>query len=238
MDLEKVFVPLRLAPECVHKISSSIIKFQGKLSQLDIRDFLRIKLDTEPLYRSIAIIGPPGAGKTTLSQHLSLTYSKEQLFNKSLSKDILFPIILYFKEKEVVEAIVRSKVDLAELINQQEFIKTLNPPKNWIESKLNSEKCLVLLDGLDEIASKSERKKISFWLEKQIEKYSKTRFIITSRPFGYRDAPVDNIKIILEVQPFNQEQATGLRRDSLSQNQGMVSRAYSRQSVANKRQLI
>ena len=56
------------------------------------------------------------------------------------------------------------------------------------------------------VASKKQRQAVSEWVNQQINKYRKANFILTSRPFGYLNAPVDDVKTILDVQPFNLSQ--------------------------------
>ena len=59
-------------------------------------------------------------------------------------------------------------------------------PPEWIEHRLNKGKCLVLLDGLDEVADPEQRQQVVQWVEQQMIAYGKNRFVVTSRPFGYR----------------------------------------------------
>ncbi|MGF1486380.1 MAG: GUN4 domain-containing protein, partial [Prochloraceae cyanobacterium] len=218
LELEKVFIPLKLVQESVDNVSSKIIGFTGKDKQFTIWDILNKHLAQNRVCR-LAIIGPPGSGKTTLVQHLRLTYANAELFKKYLSSQRLFPIILYLKEEKVGESIANHSIDLLELIEKQELIQKLDVPRDWIESKLNTKDCLILLDGLDEIGSKTKREKVSKWLEKQIEKYSNIHFIITSRPFGYRNNPVKNIRFTLEVQPFNLKQMHSFLENWYLQNE-------------------
>ena len=68
LDLEKLFVSLRVAPESPDCISSAMIQAEKQKGKLSIWDFLA--KSKEPSYRCIAIIAPPGAGKTTLLEHI------------------------------------------------------------------------------------------------------------------------------------------------------------------------
>jgi hypothetical protein len=92
--------------------------------------------------------------------------------------------------------------DLATLIEQQESIKKLNP-QGWFKWNLDRGKCLVMLDGLDEVADESQRQKVSQWIDRQMQNYPKTPFLLTSRPFGYRSAPLAQVGTVLEVKPFS-----------------------------------
>ncbi|WP_414551865.1 hypothetical protein [Anabaena sp. CCY 0017] len=56
---------------------------------------------------------------------------------------------------------------------------------------LNNGKCLVMLDGLDEIGDDEERRKVSNWVSQQLRGYKqKLPFILTSRPQAYNQAPL------------------------------------------------
>lgn len=65
----------------------------------------------------------------------------------------------------------------------------------------------MLLDGLDEIADTAQRQQMVDWVQHQMPAYPKNRFVITSRPLGYRSNPLDRVAV-LEVQPFTFEQVT------------------------------
>ncbi|MCY7276283.1 MAG: SUMF1/EgtB/PvdO family nonheme iron enzyme [Phormidesmis sp. CAN_BIN44] len=63
-----------------------------------------------------------------------------------------------------------------------------------------------MLDGLDEVADESQRRRVSGWVDRQMQTYPKTAFILTSRPFGYRSAPLNQVGTVLEVKPFSLNQ--------------------------------
>jgi hypothetical protein len=78
-------------------------------------------------------------------------------------------------------------------------------PGSWFGRQLRLGRCLVMLDGLDEIADPEARKQVVQWVEAQKLSYPKTRFIVTSRPFGYRGNPLSGVTV-LEVRPFGKGQ--------------------------------
>lgn len=79
------------------------------------------------------------------------------------------------------------------------------PPTGWLERKLSRGQCLILLDGLDEIADPQQRQAVVTWVERQMIQYSSNRFILSSRPFGYRDNPLERVAVF-EVKPFSNNQ--------------------------------
>src|SRR5262249_46596363 len=75
--------------------------------------------------------------------------------------------------------------------------------KKWVKRKLSSGACVLLLDGLDEVAELDLRKTVSSWLDQTLSsrRYRKNLFIVSARPGGYRSAPLERVRV-LEVQPF------------------------------------
>ena len=203
LDIEKVFVPLRIAPETLDRISAAIIQTSGKADHHSIWDFL-VASKKEPAYRRMAIIASPGSGKTTLLEHLTLTYAKNTQRLQHPQAPRLIPILLYLRD--VQQVIADQQPNLVILLEQQESIYKLKPPPRWFENILRRQQCLVMLDGLDEVADFQIRQSVSRWVNQQIQDYPNAIFILTSRPFGYKSASVQEIKTIVDVQPFNLEQ--------------------------------
>lgn len=78
-------------------------------------------------------------------------------------------------------------------------------PSEWFERRLKQGNCLVMLDGLDEVVDPMIRKQVVAWVEHQIVVYPKNRFILTSRPHGYLENPL-NRATVLEVMNFGGDQ--------------------------------
>ena len=202
-ELEKVFVPLRVSPESVVKISSELIQARESSEGLQIWQFLAASRHQNNC-RSIAIIGAPGSGKTTLLEYLTLVYAQNNQRKYYRQAPKLIPILLYLRD--IAETIYSNQPSLAKLIEQQESIEKLKPRDNWFEEQLQYKRCLVMLDGLDEVADLNQRQAISSWLDKQIRDYPQAIFLLTSRPFGYENASVQEIGTVLDVRPFSLKQ--------------------------------
>ncbi|MGK7897970.1 MAG: NACHT domain-containing protein, partial [Xenococcus sp. (in: cyanobacteria)] len=205
LDLENVFVSLQVVPEIPDNVRGSMISRRVEESNQEIWDFLAQSSKKEfQAFRRLAVIGPPGSGKTTLLKHLTLIYAKKR--NQDYNAPKLIPVLLYLRD--IRQLIIAEPLpNLPQLIRQHiqnlPAPETLNPPENWIEDQLKIGKFLVMLDGLDEIADSVERIKVSQWVNRQMTSYRKNLFILTSRPHGYRSAPIDQVGTVLEVLPFN-----------------------------------
>ncbi len=208
LDLEDVFVPLRVDPEIPENIPGGMISAHIDTESQTIWDFLAQTTKKKfSNYRRLAVIGPPGSGKTTLLRHLTLTYAKKHQGKYKAPKFI--PILLYLRDIRNL-IVVEPPPSLPQLI--QEHIRNLpapqalTPPPRWVEEQLNTGNLLVMLDGLDEVADESQRQQVSHWVNQQMQIYRQAAFIITSRPHGYKSAPVEQVGTVLEVLPFNSEQ--------------------------------
>lgn len=199
LDLDQVFVSLQVAPESLNQVSSGMLRPRSTTNRLDIWDFLA-KAGKDRTDCRLAILGPPGSGKTTLLEYLTLTFAHNRQRQQHRQAPALIPVLIYLRD-------VRDKITskqpptLAELIHQQPLVKELQPRPSWFDSKLKQGRCLVMLDGLDEVADEAQRQQVSHWVDRQMQTYP-TPFIVTSRPFGYRSAPLERVRAMVEVQPF------------------------------------
>ncbi|MGJ3251090.1 MAG: NACHT domain-containing protein [Elainellaceae cyanobacterium] len=224
LALDKIFVPLGVATQVAEQASSAMIQPTRTAHQSTIWDFLARSADQQS-YRRIAVIGPPGSGKTTLLVHLALTYAKNAQRRQHRQAPRLVPILLSLRD--VREAIARDRPSLAALIKQQPAIRQLNPKQRWFETRLTQGKCLVMLDGLDEVANETQRQQISAWVDQQMRNYPTSCFILTSRPAGYRNASLTEEGIALESQPFTLEQMQQFIRNWYVQTE-LISRPVQR----------
>ena len=54
------------------------------------------------------------------------------------------------------------------------------------------------------MADGGQRRALSQWVDQQIKTYPRCRFVITSRPEGYKSAPLERANVV-EVQNFDWE---------------------------------
>jgi energy-coupling factor transporter ATP-binding protein EcfA2 len=211
IEIQQVFVDLRIAStRNLQHANFDPIALKELAGTRPLWDFLRSAKGNKNV---LAIVGAPGCGKTTMLQHVALTFAANK--QRQYGFPPLVPIVLFLRNhvEQILaknqSAITNRQPSLAELaydhFSHRENYPNLNPPQQWFAQKLRQGKCLVLFDGLDEVADAEDRKKLSAWIEEQIAAYPRCRFIITARPQGYLSAPVKAAQM-LEVQPFNAAQ--------------------------------
>ena len=215
LDLEKVYVELR-ASACPAGHSEMLVANEERPTQLRegthaVWRFMRdIQRSDHPL--ALAIIGAPGSGKTTLLRHVLIVLAKNRQRRYRLRARL--PVLLELRR--VQREITRRKKDLVPLeeVIEKHLADTkaypgLNGkiPKGWFKRELRRGGCLILLDGLDEVASDDTRKAVSEWVDNQLRRDigRKNVFVVTSRPQGYRTAPLERAQV-LEVQIFTPRQ--------------------------------
>ncbi|MGK7874891.1 MAG: GUN4 domain-containing protein [Xenococcaceae cyanobacterium] len=207
LPLKDVFVPLR-----IESAQSRLLAESPK----EIWEFLPHTRGNFP-HRRIAVVAAPGYGKTTLMRHLAYVY----VTNPPNNTPHFIPILLRFREIYDLIPVGKSPEgkkekfpDLSALILQhlakQPAFHSLKPSRQWFENNLKQGKCLVMLDGLDEVP-KGAREALREWVDRQMKAYGNTQFILTSRPHGFElkaDEPSYPIQIDskLRVLDFTNDQ--------------------------------
>ncbi len=196
--LEKVFVELRIAPNSAHRANVDMLSGSVFSGNKPIWDFLQVLVRQEAA--ALAILGAPGCGKTTLIQSIALVLAENRQRKYHLRSRV--PVVLFLRD-HVVTITSDTPPSLGALA--QDVFTKQKPPPGWFERNLEKGGCLVLLDGLDEVADDKARLNVSTWVDAQILAYPRSPFVLTARPLGYRTAPLQSANV-LEVRPFTAEQ--------------------------------
>jgi len=148
------------------------------------------------LHDCLVILGGPGSGKTTLLRYLALKHARALWNGKSDPGNVLgtahFPVRI--RIADFVEYGLPKGKSLTDFLGDYCIIHEC--PKagltDLLAIELKEGNCLILLDGLDEIVSASERLRIAQHIEEFVGRHLKShnRFVITSRVAGYRSAPL------------------------------------------------
>ncbi len=205
LELEGVYVQLNIDPTTTHGVNSNplhTLPEKLRSGSHDIWEYIN-KKNTQG--HNYAILGAPGSGKTTLLKHIALTLAAPGNRRRKFNAPGFLPILLYLRDhaKSIKE---NPSILLAQLIRDQfENRQAQLPPAGWIEKELDRGRCLIMLDGLDEVADIETRKQVVVWVEKCMAAYGKNIFILSSRPHGYKTNTLANVTVLL-VRSFTTQQ--------------------------------
>jgi hypothetical protein len=207
-ELNAVFVDVSLIPRPPQHIGPGILPGPDdeRTGRRVLDDFLGREMPAV-----LAVVGGPGSGKTTLLRHAArqaCLIKRSRNNRRSPVRDI--PILLYLRDHVTA---IKSKptVSVANLLRSTLGEVAAEESPEWFEQKLREGRCLVLLDGLDEVARQEDRGKVSAWAERQIQQYPGNDFVISSRPKGYQSAPIEGADIV-QVCGFTASQAEAFVR--------------------------
>jgi hypothetical protein len=198
LELDQVFVELRVDPTTPQQATSNPIQIPQTLLQGShaIWDYLAsVPLSNQHL----VIIGPPGSGKTTLLKHITLTLASHRKPRHHLHQDMIrhqLPILLFLRDHAQT---IKEMPDFSLVDAVHDHLKKWEqppPPAGWMKQQLARGRCLVMLDGLDEVADPEVRQAAVNWVERQMAAHRQNRFIVTSRPFGYRSNPLSGVTVL------------------------------------------
>lgn len=204
LDLETVYVQLSVDPNSIHGVSSNPIQNLPEKLQSGSHTIWQYLYEKNIQGNNYAILGAPGSGKTTLLKHMALTLAGSVRRRQQFGMPNRLPILLFLRDH--ADAIVEnSSIHLSDLIQEQfKNRQAPLPPTGWLEKQLEQGNCLIMLDGLDEV-KEQKRAQVVAWVEKSMVAHAKNRFVLTSRPHGYKSAPLSHVTI-LQVRPFNTQQ--------------------------------
>ncbi|MGY1941651.1 sugar transferase [Nocardia gipuzkoensis] len=238
LEMADVFVRLTLSGGPTNKLSPNPLSY-GSTAANDSFDIWHwVSRTTSVGGSALALIGPPGSGKTTLLRHVAFIVALGGKKAGRLGAPSKIPVIAYLRKNQGWKT--AAPADLIELIQWSlPDINGRSAPRSWIKENILRGNFLILIDGLDEISDPDNRRRITSWIEDQSNRQSGSIFVLTSRPFGYRDNPVQTA-VTLQVQPFNDEQienfvqrwtmATSLRAHG-ERNESSISSARSGAAV-------
>lgn len=195
-ELDEVYVDLSLAPRPPQHVPSDVLADvpPDVTQRHSIWEFLDRERSTV-----LAVIGAPGSGKTTL-----LRYVARRVARAGRGRRRTVPILLELRD-HAGRVAADPGVTLPEVVRGTLRDLGGSEPPGWLEHCLRHGQCVVLLDGLDEVARAEDRRAVADWVEHQIRQYPNNHYVITSRPHGYQTAVIPGAEV-LQVRPFTDEQ--------------------------------
>ncbi|SPE56654.1 hypothetical protein SBV1_2490018 [Verrucomicrobia bacterium] len=143
----------------------------------------------------LAIIGAPGAGKTTLLKYLALTFSRKEAKSRLGLEEHRLPVFVALRDfnrflsnlDKQGKLVALSPLHLPRFLDEHthEVATHVALPEDFFARALSRKECVVLLDGLDEVADPLQRGRTAETVAAIIREYAGNRFVLTSRPRGF-----------------------------------------------------
>ncbi|MGC4891204.1 NACHT domain-containing protein [Micromonospora sp. DT227] len=214
--LEALYVPLQL-------VETGIVRGNGRVSQTTQGDpAVESSLEEEEqapshyklgevleTHQHLAILGLPGSGKTTALKRIAVAYADKSRLGESadgLPKASWFPVVIKCRHlagsvRKTILQIIAEQVERAEMPEYRDDFVRL------VSGELRNGNLMLLVDGLDEIASSADRLAFVGQLRTFIGVYPKCRLIVTSREAGFRSvaASVNSICHQMKVADLSEE---------------------------------
>ena len=207
IDLESVFVPLRAriaALERERKPDPSAERAEQSPGE-GVRDFAWAwQFAAQGDMRLLVVLGQPGSGKTTLLKHLALVCASGRTGELGLTADTV-PVFVPLRRLATGEG-------FAEALQAASEPPLRGYPPNFFAPSVQDGRCLLLLDGLDEVADRRQRETVSRWIEELAAHHLRNRIIVTARFAGYRDAPLRVGHLELAIERFGKDEIEGFLR--------------------------
>lgn len=209
-ELDAVFVNVSLVPRPPQQVGAGVLPdlADERAGRHILGDFLGRE---KPAV--LAVVGGPGSGKTTLLRHAARGACPDRRPSRRDRRGNVrdIPILLYLRD-HAAAITADPAISVVALLRSTLGELGAGEPQEWFEQKLRDGRCLVLLDGLDEVARQDDRAKVSAWAEGQVRQYPRNDFVVSSRPQGYQSAPVEGAEIV-QVCGFTSSQVEAFVRN-------------------------
>ena len=142
--------------------------------------------------KKIVVLGDPGSGKTTLLKYIVLAYAENKADKIGLKENRLPIFIRLYDYVTKREASGGKGFSFTDYLNKYSTDNLqLHLPPDFFSQALERGECCVCFDGLDELGTAGIRREITQAVSALANRYSRNRFIVTSRIVGYDEAPLN-----------------------------------------------
>ncbi|MFF4030341.1 NACHT domain-containing protein [Streptomyces sviceus] len=197
--MRQVYVDVSVVPQVLHAVARE--PYLGSVGSGERRSLASVLRDAEQgeASRVLAVIGGPGSGKTTLARNtaLELCAHRWRPWKRRL------PVLLYLRDHATV--LLADETPTLETVAVSEGWLDGKVSAGWLARRLDRGGCVILLDGLDEVADPTERGRVVSWVARQIQRHPHNTYVVTSRPHGYESNPLPGAEV-LQVRRFTWQQ--------------------------------
>ncbi|HEY1822613.1 MAG TPA: NACHT domain-containing protein [Trebonia sp.] len=198
-ELDDVYVDVALVSRAPHQVSANQL---GQAPEDSAERQSIGKLLDRRAPAAVVLVGQPGSGKSTLLAHAARRSARTAVLWVQGRRRV--PVLLALREH--AESIIAGPATpLPDVIRAAVAGVPGKEPDGWWERQLRGGRCLVLLDGLDEVARPGDRLAVADWVERQIAAYPGNHFVITSRSYGLPSTLISQADVLV-VRPFTAEQ--------------------------------
>jgi len=157
--------------------------------------------------RQTFLLGDPGSGKTTALRRLARAYAKQQQREWGYPQEPLVPV--YVRLADLAEQLASDpKTDiLAAALAQLDAGEVPEPAQiiEWLRAETKAGNALLLLDGLDEVASADARILVADKIRAFLGEHGSGRVVIAARIAGFEAPSLGTDFDTVVVQPLSQD---------------------------------
>ncbi len=134
----------------------------------------------------VLVRGDAGSGKSTLVDWLAVTAARGHFLNELAPWNGSLPIPIRLRRYTG-----QSLPGVDAFVDHEVGALLGRPPAGWVRRQLLDERCLLLVDGVDEVSAE-HRPAVRGWLTDLMTAYPRARVVVTSRPSGVADDWLDD----------------------------------------------
>jgi lipopolysaccharide/colanic/teichoic acid biosynthesis glycosyltransferase/energy-coupling factor transporter ATP-binding protein EcfA2 len=139
-------------------------------------------------HESFVIVGRPGSGKSSVLNYLAYLFSNDQTEEVLGLKEVRLPFLINLRNIGSLD------VSLPKMICDYYQAKNCDITEDFVSAQLEYNRCVIFLDGLDEVTVSAMRKAVSSWLLNAIANHKGNRFIISCRDVDWVSLKIPNLE--------------------------------------------